>query len=257
MRITLIGGPTAVLEINGLRLLTDPTFDPAGSEYPRGPVVLRKTAGPACGHEDLQPIDAVLLSHDQHADNLDDSGKAFLSRVRQVFTTQVGAQRLDGNAVGLAPWETAEFASADGSAALQITATPARHGPPGIEPVTGDVVGFVVAPAGRPDEAVYVTGDTVWYEGVAEVARRFAVRSVVLFAGAARLKGRGAFDLTMNCDDAIATARAFPHAHIFPVHHQGWEHFTESQQDLADAFSRAGLSCRLHRLEMGIPTECA
>ena len=45
MRITLIGGPTAALEINGLRLLTDPTFDPASSEYPRGPVVLRKTAG--------------------------------------------------------------------------------------------------------------------------------------------------------------------------------------------------------------------
>ena len=156
-----------MLEINGLRLLTDPTFDPAGSEYPRGPVVLRKTAGPACGPEDLNPIDAVLLSHDQHADNLDDSGRAFLSRVRQVFTTQVGAQRLGGNAVGLALWETAEFTSADGRAALQITATPARHGPPGIEPVTGDVVGFVVAPAGRPDEGIYITGDTVWYEGVA------------------------------------------------------------------------------------------
>jgi len=45
MRITLIAGPTAVLEIKGLRLLTDPTFDPASSEYPGGPVVLRKTAG--------------------------------------------------------------------------------------------------------------------------------------------------------------------------------------------------------------------
>jgi hypothetical protein len=54
----------------------------------------------------LEPIDAVLLSNDQHADNLDDSGRAFLFRVRQVFTTEVGAQRLGGNAVGLAPWET-------------------------------------------------------------------------------------------------------------------------------------------------------
>jgi hypothetical protein len=59
MRITLIGGPTAILEINGLRLLTDPTFDTAGSEYARGPVVLRKTEGPACGSWDLEPIDAV------------------------------------------------------------------------------------------------------------------------------------------------------------------------------------------------------
>lgn len=46
----------------------------------------------------------------------------------------------------------------------------------------------------------------------------------------------------MNYDDAIATARAFPRALIFPVHHQGWEHFTETLDDLAAAFARAGLS---------------
>jgi L-ascorbate metabolism protein UlaG (beta-lactamase superfamily) len=27
VRITLIGGPTALIEIDGFRLLTDPTFD--------------------------------------------------------------------------------------------------------------------------------------------------------------------------------------------------------------------------------------
>jgi len=65
---------------------------------------------------------------------------------------------------------------------------------------------------------------------------------------------RGAFHLTMNYDDAIATARAFPRALIFPVHHQGWEHFTETLDDLAAAFARAGLSKHLRRLEPGIPT---
>jgi L-ascorbate metabolism protein UlaG (beta-lactamase superfamily) len=34
VRITYIGGPTALIEFGGLRLLTDPTFDPAGSTYP-------------------------------------------------------------------------------------------------------------------------------------------------------------------------------------------------------------------------------
>ena len=32
LQLTYIGGPTALLELGGLRLLTDPTFDPAGSE---------------------------------------------------------------------------------------------------------------------------------------------------------------------------------------------------------------------------------
>lgn len=256
MRLTLIGGPTALLEMNGLRLLTDPTFDPAGGEYGRWPVVLRKTVGPACNPEDLEPIDAVLLSHDQHADNLDSRGREFLSHARTVFTSLTGAKRLGGNAIGLASWQSVQFAAADGSA-IEITATPARHGPPGIEPGTGDVTGFVASSAGKPKEAVYITGDTVWYEGVAEVARRFPVRSVVLFAGAACVRLRGPFHLTMNAQDAVATAQAFPRARIYPVHHQGWEHFTENQQDLAEAFARAGLSERLRPLELGVPVDLA
>jgi hypothetical protein len=34
MRITVVGGPTAPLEFGGVRLLTDPTFKPTGSDYP-------------------------------------------------------------------------------------------------------------------------------------------------------------------------------------------------------------------------------
>jgi L-ascorbate metabolism protein UlaG (beta-lactamase superfamily) len=257
MRLTLIGGPTALLEINGLRLLTDPTFDPAGGEYGRCPVILRKTAAPFCTLQDLLPIDVVLLSHDQHADNLDTSGKAFLPQVKNVFSTPAAAKRLEGNTIGLVPWQTTTFASADGSSAIKITATPARHGPPFIEPITGDVTGFIVAPADKPEDAVYITGDTVWYQGVAEIAKRFPVRSVVLFAGAACIKFRGPFHLTMNAKDAVDTAQAFPHAQIYPVHHQGWEHFTENQQDLITAFTHAGIANRLHPLELGVPVEFA
>lgn len=77
--LRLIGGPTALISYGGLRLLTDPTFDPPG-EYPRPgtSVVLRKVAGPALMIEEVEPIDAVLLSHDHHSDNLDRSGKAML-----------------------------------------------------------------------------------------------------------------------------------------------------------------------------------
>jgi len=31
--LTLIGGPTVLIELDGLRMLTDPTFDPPG-HYP-------------------------------------------------------------------------------------------------------------------------------------------------------------------------------------------------------------------------------
>ena len=65
IRITHIGGPTALIEIGQLRLLTDPTFDPAGSRYANGPVEVIKTTGPALTVSELGAVDAVLLSHDQ------------------------------------------------------------------------------------------------------------------------------------------------------------------------------------------------
>src|SRR5215469_8266712 len=90
LAITLIGGPTALIEIDGFRLLTDPTFD-APRSYQLPHVKLEKLVGPALSLEAIGEIDAVLLSHDQHADNLDESGKSFLPKAKRVLTTEVGA----------------------------------------------------------------------------------------------------------------------------------------------------------------------
>ena len=65
-QLTYIGGPTALIEWRGIRLLTDPTFDPAGSSYPTNAYTLQKTMGPALLPRDIGPVDAVLLSHDHH-----------------------------------------------------------------------------------------------------------------------------------------------------------------------------------------------
>jgi L-ascorbate metabolism protein UlaG (beta-lactamase superfamily) len=250
--LTLIGGPTVLIELASLRLLTDPTFDPPG-RYDAGGVALIKRRGPALAAEAIGPIDAVLLSHDQHFDNLDRSGRAFLQSARQVLTTPAGAERLGGAARGLSPWEQVRLEGAGGGALL-VTATPARHGPPGIEPIAGAVAGFALG-IEAPGDAVYVTGDTVWYEGVAEVARRFRPRLVVLFAGAAR--PRGPFHVTMDSNDALETAHAFPEARLVAVHNQGWAHFSESQADLVRAFETLGLAGRLETLPAGRPVRLA
>ncbi len=248
LTFTLIGGPTVLIDYHGLRLLTDPTFDAAGSEYPRGHVTLRKTSAPACMPDDLGAIDAVLLSHDQHADNLDNAGRALLARVPVTLTTPVGAARLGGTARGLAPWTFVTLPAPNGTQ-VRITATPARHGPAGIEPLAGDVIGFVLEADGTP--AVYVTGDTVYYEGVAEVARRFAPEVILAFAGAAR--PRGPFDLTMSANDLLDTAHAFPQALILPVHAEGWAHFTLSAEEARQVFQNLGLDSRLELLVPGRP----
>src|SRR5215510_2480520 len=97
---------------------------------------------PALSLKKLGTIDAVLLSHDQHSDNLDNSGRAFVKKASRVLTTTIGAERLGGRVEGLRPWQSVTLGPK--GASIKITATPARHGPAGIEPLAGDVIGFVL-----------------------------------------------------------------------------------------------------------------
>lgn len=242
MTVTYLGGPTVIIETGGLRLMTDPTLDPEGETFMIGDKVgYWKTAGPAT--KDPGPIDVVLLSHDQHGDNLDHAGRALLKTVRQTFTTKAGAQRLGGNAIGLDNWESIRLNNE-----VTITGTPARHGPAGSEKLTGDVTGFVIETAGTQ---LYITGDTVFYEGIRQVAEKFKPAYVFVFAGAAR--PRGPFNVTMSTNDAIDTAFAFPGATIIPVHFEGWSHYTETGEMLLQSFQALGIGQRIRLLRPGIP----
>ncbi|MCE5335509.1 MAG: MBL fold metallo-hydrolase [Desulfobacteraceae bacterium] len=254
MKFTYIGGPTALLQLGGLGFLTDPTFDPAG-EYRTKEYTLRKLAGPAIGADSLGRIDAVLLSHDQHIDNLDHSGRTVLPRAGKVLTTRAGAERLGSNAMGLGPWERVDLPAPDGRV-VRVTGTPARHGPHNGD--RGPVTGFVLSAVSESSQgAIYVSGDTVWYEGVAEVSRRFDIRIAVLFMGAASVPEVGPAHLTFTAAEAIEAARAFSSALIVPLHYEGWGHYTESRQRIEQVFKDAGMDRRLRLMQAGIATELA
>lgn len=248
--ITYIGGPTALVEWGAFRLLTDPTFDPAGESYPTPAYTLRKTMSPAIAVDDIGRVDAVLLSHDHHFDNLDRAGRAMLGRAGTVLTTVAGAERLAGNVVGLAQWSRHELKAPDGSV-LRVTAMPARHGPENGD--RGPVIGFVLE-IESGSAAVYFSGDTVWFDGVLDVSRRFQVRVALLNAGAARVKVAGHADLTFPASQMVDVARAFRSAVIVPLHYEGWEHFTETRADVERAFEEAGMTERLRWPRAGAPT---
>jgi L-ascorbate metabolism protein UlaG (beta-lactamase superfamily) len=245
-------GPTALLEFGGVRLLTDPTFDPAGGEYPSGPATLRKLSAPALSPANVGFLDYVLLSHDHHFDNLDRTGRSLLSNAKAVLTTREGAGRLGGNSIGFKPWQSMDLPTGHGPG-LRIVATPARHGPHGLDrgPVIGFVFFLVDAPDGEPDHGVYFSGDTVWFEGVAEVAQRLKPQVAILNLGAARVPEVGPFHLTMTASEAIEAARAFSSAAIVPLHFEGWAHFSEGRREIEGAFAAADLSRRLRWPERG------
>lgn len=241
--IRYVGGPTAVLEVGGLRLLTDPTFDPPG-EHRVGSRVLVKTTGPAVTPEVLGPVDAVLLSHDHHPDNLDTLGREYLAAVPRVLSTASAQDRLGGVVRALPNWEQAELRRPD-SGVLRVTGVPAQHGPDGTEHIVGEVTGFVLEGDGLP--RIYVSGDNTSLKVIRAIATRMGpVDVAILFAGAAQTALVPGAYLTLTSEGAAQAAGILGARAVVPLHFEGWTHFTQGLDTLATAFDRAGLADRLH-----------
>jgi L-ascorbate metabolism protein UlaG (beta-lactamase superfamily) len=244
LTITHIGGPTTLLEVGGIRLLVDPTFDAPGRRYAFGwGTSSRKTTGPALPVAALGPLDGVLLTHDQHADNLDDAGRALLPDVPVVVTTAAGARRLGGNATGLEAWTSTKIGD------VEVTATPSRHGPAWAVPIVGPTTGFALRPAGAPD-VVWITGDTVVFPGVLAVADRFTVDTAIVHLGKVQFGLTGPARFTMTGRDAVRLCDRVGPRRIVPVHYEGWSHFHEGRAGIAAAFPQDALTW----LEPGVQT---
>ncbi|MBM2615406.1 MBL fold metallo-hydrolase [Actinoplanes sp. LDG1-06] len=233
------GGPTVTFTLGGLRFVTDPTFDEPG-RYPIGDRALTKTKAASGTAEDAAPVDVVLLSHDEHPDNLDRSGRAFALAAPLVLTTVDGAARLGAPARGLKPWESVTLPGG----AVVVTAVPAQHGPPEVEHLTGPVIGFVLQGQSLP--TVYVSGDNASLDVVREIAARFpSVDVAVLFGGAARTPLVGDVNLTLSAAEMAEAAQILDASVVVPAHVDSWEHFTEGIDDVQAAFTEAGLADRL------------
>ncbi|KAG8720722.1 hypothetical protein FRC08_018338 [Ceratobasidium sp. 394] len=55
VEMTFIGTATGILNIDGVRFITDPAFDAAGTEYERPSITLKVLTGPALQLHDLPP----------------------------------------------------------------------------------------------------------------------------------------------------------------------------------------------------------
>jgi L-ascorbate metabolism protein UlaG (beta-lactamase superfamily) len=246
-QFTLIGGPTVLIGVAGLTFVVDPTFDPPGP-HRAGTRILTKLTGPAVTLDDLPPVDAVLLSHEQHPDNLDDVGRALTDRVPAVYTTEQSAKRLGDNAVGLAPWTSVELAGRRGEA-VKITAVPAHHGPDDTEHLTGHVIGFVLSAAGLP--TIYISGDNASLPIVRQVAHHAGPIDVaVIFGGRARSPLMEAY-LTLDAAEVVEACQILGARTAIPAHVEGWDHLTQGAEEVRQAFSARVTSADLVLLAPG------
>lgn len=253
LNITFIGTATAILEVNGINFITDPFFSPAGSEWDRGVVVLKNQSVPALGLAELPIIDAVLLSHEDHPDNLDELGRQLLDG-RRVFTTRDGASKLAPRpgVHGLSPWETRTFSI--GEVQFEVTATPCQHLP------GGECVGFVLSgPSfgrtnGKPN-GIYFSGDTVYIDELAQIKDKFHIQVALLNLGAASVPvSDPPLQITMDGAQAVHLIKDIDPEVVIPMHCDGWGHFSEGSSQAAKVFEAENVNDKVRWLEPGKTT---
>lgn len=194
LRVTWLGHSTQLIEIDGLRILTDPVWGPRASPWSYlGP---ERWYDPPLPLDELPTLDAVVISHD-HYDHLDMPTITALAATNTKFLVPLGVgAHLEY--WGVAPerivemdwWERHRIGEAE------IVCTPARHasGRMGIDQDRTLWAGWAVL---GPEHRAFFSGDTGLFDGMREIGARL-----------------GPFDVTMV--EVGAYDRSWPDWHIGP-----------------------------------------
>jgi L-ascorbate metabolism protein UlaG (beta-lactamase superfamily) len=155
LRIAWLGHSTALLELDGVRLLTDPLLRSRIAH-------VRRVAGPADPHA-LRDIDAVLISH-LHYDHLDVSSLRRLEPRPRILLPKGAGGFLRRRGFTVTDVSVGDEVRVG---ALTIHVTPATH--EGRRHPFGrnaPAVGYLIVGSAR----VYFAGDTDLFDGMAELA---------------------------------------------------------------------------------------
>jgi len=227
MRLRLIRNATLHLRLAGKCLLVDPMLDPAGARPPveetadprRNPLVDL----PEPAEVVVKGLDAAIVTH-LHRDHLDDTAIELLPSDLPLFAQPEDEERLHAHGFtdvrpvpGALDWD-----------GVRIVRTAGRHGTGRIGELMAPVSGFVLAAEGEP--VLYVAGDTIWCQEVAEAIDAHRPAAIVVNAGAARLLEGD--PIVMTADDVVAVARHAPEARLVVVHLEAINHCPLTRADL-------------------------
>ena len=224
LRVTWYGHSSALVEIDGVTLLTDPIWSERSSPVSwAGPV---RWHAPAVPLRSLPHVDAVLISHD-HYDHLDRATVQALDdgRVRFIVPLGVGAHLA---AWGIAESRVTELDWWDSTRVgrVDLIATPSRHASGRIDPQSDRTLWAGYAMVGPAHRAWY-SGDTGKEAAFAEIGRRYGPFDVTLIEA-------GQYDAAwpdwhLGPEQAVDANRLVRGRVMIPVHwalfklaHHGW-----------------------------------
>jgi L-ascorbate metabolism protein UlaG (beta-lactamase superfamily) len=223
--VSFIGTATTLVRLGEFTVLTDPNFLHQGqwSYFGQGLFSRRRTE-PAAQPADLPTLTAVVLSH-LHGDHFDRVARRELDRDVPIVTTGHAAKRLERGGfhacVGLRTWSSQTFMAGD--ATLRVTAAPARHtaGPLNLllPAVMGSVLEYEPAGGGTPLR-IYVSGDTVFHDDLAQIRERFPLLDLALL----HLGGTRALGVLLSMDhkQGVDLVELLRPARTVPIHYDDY-----------------------------------
>jgi L-ascorbate metabolism protein UlaG (beta-lactamase superfamily) len=173
--VTYIGHATVLIEMDGVRLLTDPMLrDHAG---------LLRRQGPAPDPESWQDLDAVLISH-THFDHLHLPSLRLLDRTAPLIVPRGVAERLRSE--GFERIEELRPGQKATAPSVEVVGTPARHSVSRVFPgPAGECLGFII----RGSSCIYFPGDTGLFPEMADLADDIDLALLPVWGWGPRLRG--------------------------------------------------------------------
>jgi L-ascorbate metabolism protein UlaG (beta-lactamase superfamily) len=252
--LLFIGTATVLLRYAGFSILTDPNLLHRGEQVRLG-FGLRSTrrTNPALDIDELPPLDLVVLSH-LHEDHFDHVAERRLDHGLPIVTTRHAAATLRSKgfraARGLRTWRTQTVVK--GNAQLRITAMPGKHGPGLLNallpPVMGSMLEFAT-PAGDVGPRIYVSGDTLVYEGLHAIPDHYPqIDLALLHLGGTRVVG---VMVTMDGRQGVEALQIVRPRTAIPIHYNDYTVFKSPLRDFQNAVAAAGLEAHVRYLGHG------
>lgn len=241
MKITQIRNATLIIEYAGKRFLIDPMLGAKGSFLPypfagnwnKNPIVeLPLSVG-----EILHNIDAVIATH-YHFDHLDPTAFKVIPKGMKVFVKDERNRRLFIRK-GFSNVEVLGSNTLFGG--IKLSKTPAKHGTYPLLVYVGSACGVTFEH--RDEKKLYLTGDTIWYDGVREVLDLFHPDIIIANSGGNKIKGF--HRLIMNHEDVLLLHNYAPESIIVATHLEGVNHNMVTRRFLREFSINNGFSDKL------------
>ena len=251
--VTFIGTATVLIRHGGFTILTDPNFLHAGQHAYLGlGLRSKRLTEPAMTIDELPDIDVVVLSH-HHGDHFDDVAAAGLDKRLPIITEPHSARKLRQQGfervIDLRTWDAQQVEKGD--AHVRVTALPGKHAPQPLQallpPVMGSMLEF--GRAGETTFRLYVTGDTLLYDGLKAIPGRYPdIDLCLIHLGGTKVAG---MLLTMDATQGVKALQLVGPKTAVPIHYDDYTVFRSPLEDFKAAVAAADLRTEIRYVGRG------